>query len=209
MGDEKLYVYGVTDEPLEPFEADGVAGATDVYSIEHRSMVAIVSDVDTLEPEESEENVRAHDEVLQSVATGGEGRTVVPMQFGMVFEGKRPLKNVLRNSRVAFTSALRGVEGCVEVGLKVVAPEEESVDEEAIREAVGDELEPLAEGVDRGEKFSDRLVLNRSYLVAEDDREAFDAAVGELEERFDEVTFQYSGPWAPYSFVDIEIGVAQ
>ena len=30
-----------------------------------------------------------------------------------------------------------------------------------------------------------------------------------LEERFDEVTFQYSGPWAPYSFVDIEIGVAQ
>ena len=209
MGDEKHYVYGVTDEPLEPFEADGVAGATEVYAIEYRSLVAIVSDVDTLEPEESEENVRAHNEVLQTVATRDGGRTVVPMQFGMVFEGERPLKNVLRNSRVAFTGALRGVEGHVEMGLKVVAPENGSVDEEAIREAVREELETLADGVDRGERFSERLVLNRSYLVAHGEREAFDSAVGRLEERFGNVTFQYSGPWAPYSFVEIEIGVAQ
>ena len=209
MGEEKRYVYGVTDEPLEPLEAEGVAGASEVYSVEYRSLVAIVSDVGTLEPEESEENVRAHDEVLQSVATRDGGRTVVPMQFGMVFEGERPLKNVLRNSRVAFRGALQRVEGRVEVGLKVVAPEDGGVEEDAIRSAVEDELEPLAAGVDRGDRFSDRLVLNRSYLVAHEDREAFDETVGRLEDRFGDATFQYSGPWAPYSFVEIEIGVAQ
>lgn len=209
MGDRTLYVYGVTDDSFEAFEFDGVGGATEAYPVEFRSLAAVVSDVDSLEPEESEENVRAHDDVLGAVATRDGGRTVVPMRFGMVFEGERPLKNVLRNSRVAFTRALRGVEGCVEMGLKVVAPEDGTVDEEAIREAVADELEPLAQAVDRGDRFSERLVLNRSYLVPREDREAFDEAVGRLEERFPDATFQYSGPWAPYSFVDIEIGVAQ
>ena len=209
MGEDKLYVYGVTDEPPEAFRTDAVDGPAEIYPVDHRSLSAIVSEIGTLEPEESDENVRAHDEVLREVATRDGGRTVVPMRFGMVFEGKRPLKNVLRNSRFAFTSALRGVEGCIEMGLKVVAPEEGDVDEDAIRRAVSDELGPLAEEVDKGDRFSDRLVLNRSYLVDRDDREAFDEAVGRLEERFDGVTFQYSGPWAPYSFVEIEIGVAQ
>ena len=209
MGEEKLYVYGVTDDSPGTFETDGVDGAEEVFAIDYRSLSAIVSHVDTLEPEESEENLRTHDEVLQAVATRDGGRTVVPMQFGMVFEGERPLKNVLRNSRVAFSSALHGVEGCIEMGLKVVAPEEGDVDEAAIREAVQDDLEPLAERTDRGDQFSDRLVVNRSYLVDRESREAFDEAVGRLEDRFEDVTFQYSGPWAPYSFVDIEIGVAQ
>lgn len=209
MGEEKLYVYGVTDDSPGTFETEGVDGSDEVYPVDHRSLTAVVSDVGSLEPEESDENVRAHDEVLREVATRDGGRTVVPMRFGMVFEGKRPLKNVLRNSRFAFTSALRGVEGCFEMGLKVVAPEEGDVDEEAIRGAVGDELDSLAEEVDRGDRFSDRLVLNRSFLVDRDGREAFDEAVGRLEERFDGVTFQYSGPWAPYSFVEVEIGVAQ
>ena len=209
MGEEKQYVYGITDDPPGTLETEGVDGATEVYTVSHRSHAAIVSDVGTLEPEESEENVRAHDEVLREVATSGEGRTVVPMQFGMVFEGTGPLKNVLRNSRVAFESALRGVDGCLEMGLKVVAPAEGAVDETAIREAVAEELEPLAERTVRGDRFSDRLVLNRSYLVAREEREAFDEAVGRLEERFEDATFQYSGPWAPYSFVDVEIGVAQ
>lgn len=209
MGDEKLYVYGVTDEPPEPFDTDGVGGASEVYPVDHRSLSAIVSDVESLEPEESDENVRAHDEVLREVAMEDGGRTVVPMQFGMVFEGQRPLKNVLRNSRVAFTSALRGVDGCIEVGVKIVVPEDGDVDEAAVRDDVVEALEPIAEQSDRGDRFSDRLVLNRSYLLGREDREAFDDAVGRLEDRYDDLTVQYSGPWAPYSFVDIEIGVAR
>lgn len=209
MGNEKLYVYGVTDEPPDPFEADAVAGGTDVYTVDHRSLSAIVSDVGTLDPEESEENVRAHDEVLRSVATRDGGRTVVPMQFGMVFAGERELKNVLRSGRAAFRGALRDVEGCIEVGVKAVAPETWEGDPEAVRETFSDELAPIAERTDRGDQFSDRLVFNRSYLVAREDREAFDEAVGRLQDRFDALTIQYTGPWAPYSFVDLQIGVAQ
>ena len=209
MGASKRYVYGITDDPPDRLPVDGVEGATEVFPVSHRSHAAIVSDIGTLEPEESEENVRAHDEVLRGIATCDGGRTVVPMRFGMDFEGAGPLKNVLRSSRVTFESALRGVEGCLEFGVKVVAPAEGDVDEAAIREAVDSQLDPLAERTERGERFSDRLVLNRTYLVDRDRREAFDEAVGDLEEQFGDVDIQYSGPWAPYSFVDVEIGVVQ
>jgi len=52
-------------------------------------------------------------------------------------------------------------------------------------------------------------VLNRSYLVEREDREAFDDAVARIRDAHEEVTVQYTGPWAPYNFVDIEIGVEQ
>ncbi len=73
-------------------------------------------------------------------------------------------------------------------------------------EDVGERLSDIAESETEDDLFSDRLALNRSYLVATDDREAFDDAVGELREEYDELTVQYTGPWAPYNFVDIHIG---
>lgn len=209
MGDEKLYVYGVTDEPPEPFETDVVGGPGEVYTVDYRSLSAIVSDIEILEPEESEENVRAHDEVLQDVITRDGGRTVVPMQFGMVFESNRALKNVLRSGRLAFTRALRNVSGNVELGVKAVAPADGGVDTDAIRDTAEAELEPLSVSVAEGDQFSDRLVLNRSYLVDRENQAAFDDAVDRVREADENATIQYSGPWAPYNFVDVEIGVEQ
>lgn len=207
MSGDKRYVYGVIEaEPLD-LDVDGVGGTTSVSTVEHRKHAAVVGDVDTLDPERSDENVQAHDEVLRTVMTHGEGRTVVPMQFGMVFENDRALKNVLRSGRRAFTKALREANGMVELGVKVVADEDEVVDADGIREAVETELGPLSVRVSEGDRFSDRLVLNRSYLVERSDREAFDEAVDRIRDAHEGVTVQYTGPWAPYNFVDIEIGV--
>jgi len=214
MSEEKLYVYGVTDESRGGVSVEGVDGATEIRSVDYRSLSAIVSDIGTLEPDVSEGNRRAHDEVLQAVAVGEDengtdgGRTVVPMPFGRVFEGERPLKDELRNGRGAFRSALLSVDGCVEVGVKVVAPGDESVDEAAVREAVDDELDSLAQGATAAERRGDRLVCDRSYLVAREDREAFDRAVDRLRDRVEDLTVRYDGPRAPYSFVDVELGVA-
>ena len=209
MSGDKRYVYGVIEaEPLD-LEVDGVCGTTSVSTVEHQKHAAVVSDVDTLDPERTDDNVRAHDEVLRAVMTHGEGRTVVPMQFGMVFENDRALKNVLRSGRRAFTKALREVDGMIELGVKVVADEDAIVDADEIREAVEAELEPLSVRVSEGDRFSDRLVLNRSYLVERSDREAFDDAVDRIRRANEGVTVQYTGPWAPYNFVDIEIGVEQ
>ncbi len=201
------YVYGIVrDEDALEFETDAVGGGERVYPITHGRLAALVSDVETTDPEETDENTRRHDEVLREIMEHDGGRTVVPMQFGMAFEGNRALKNVLRGARPAFRRAMRDVRDSVELGLKVVREEGSEVDREAIDAAIGDELEPIAEDSVEGDLFSDRLVTNRSYLVDRDDREAFDEAVARLEAEYDDLTFRYSGPFAPYSFVDVHVG---
>ncbi|WP_121744351.1 GvpL/GvpF family gas vesicle protein [Natronorubrum halophilum] len=200
------YVYGVmTDEPIE-FETDAVGGETQVYTISHRRLSAVVSDIDTTDPEETDEDAQRHDDVLREIMDRDGGRTIVPMQFGMAFESDRALKNVLRGARPAFRRAINDIEGRIELGLKVVREEDADVDADAIEEAVADTLEPIAAQSVPNDLFSDRLVLNRSYLVERDEREAFDDAVAELEETHDDLIFRYTGPFAPYSFVDVKIG---
>lgn len=201
------YVYGVVEETAAlELETDAVGGATDVYPISHRGLAAIVSDLETTDPERTDEDAERHDDVLRTVMQAGDGRTVVPMQFGMVFESERTLKNVLRGARPAFRRALRDVEGTVELGVKLVRDADADVDQGTVTEAVEDELDPLAtETVDNG-LFSDRLVLNRSYLVDRDERTRFDEAVAAFESEREELTVRYTGPFAPYSFVDVQIG---
>jgi hypothetical protein len=202
------YVYGVVEARNDvEFETDAVGGADRVYTIRHRRYGAVVSDIDTTEPEETDEDAQRHDDVLREIMDHDGGQTIVPMQFGMAFEGNRELKNVLRNAQPAFRRALRDIEGKIELGLKLVREEDAEVDRESIEDAVAEVLEPIADQSVPNDLFSDRLVLNRSYLVDEDEQEAFDDAVAQLEERYEgDLIVQYTGPFAPYSFVDVTIG---
>ncbi len=200
------YVYGIVDGDTVEFETEAVAGAERVYTISHRRLGAIVSDIDTTDPEETDEDAQRHDDVLREIMDFDGGTTVVPMQFGMAFEGDRELKNVLRGARPAFRRAMTDIEGRFELGLKLVREDDADVDREAIEADVADRLEPLAAQSVENDLFSDRLVLNRSYLVDRDEREAFDDAVADLEADRDDLMVRYTGPFAPYSFVDVKIG---
>lgn len=206
MGDTALYAYGVIEREDVEFETDGVNGAERAYTVGYQTLSALVTDIDTVEPEQSDENTRAHDEVLQQLLQYDGGRTVVPMQYGMAFKNARTLKSVLREARPAFTRALREVKNDVELGLKVLTEEDAEVDEESIREEVTERFDERAISVTSDDLFSDRLIVNRSFLIDRDERDAFDRAVGEFEDDHEELLVQYTGPWAPYNFVDIEIG---
>ncbi|MFP8955699.1 GvpL/GvpF family gas vesicle protein [Natrialbaceae archaeon A-CW3] len=217
------YVYGVvavsdattfdvdpdgTDDGENDLELENgaVRGASKIYPVTHGRLAALASPIDVTDPEQTDEDARRHDEVLRALMTNDGGRTIVPMRFGMVFESERALKNVLRGGRSAFRRTLHEIDGCVELGVKLVTEPEATVGEDVVESLVADELEPLAvDHVENG-RFSDRLLLNRSYLVERSDRETFDAAIGSLEESLDDVIVQYSGPFAPYNFVDIQIG---
>ncbi len=197
------YVYGVVTDDVA-FETDAVAGADQIYTISHRRLGAVASDIETTEPEETDEDAQRHDEILRTVME--KGHTIVPMQFGMVFESDRALKNVLRGARPAFRRAMNDIEGRVELGVKIVRDADATVDREAIEASVADELNPIAAQSVPNDLFSDRLVLNRSYLVDREDRAAFDDAIVRLEDNHDDLTVRYTGPFAPYSFVDVRIG---
>ncbi|WP_254535117.1 GvpL/GvpF family gas vesicle protein [Halomarina litorea] len=206
MSDSHLYTYGVVedDDPLD-LSVDGVEGADRVYTVSHGPLAAVVTDIGTMDPERTDENARAHDDVLQAVLETG--RTIVPMRFGMTFKNGRALKSVLRGGRRAFTKSLREIDGAVEMGVKLVADEGASLDREAVVADVADRLRAVSDEESENDLFSDRLVFNRSYLVDRADREAFDDAVSAIDDDYGEdLTVQYTGPWAPYNFVDIEIG---
>jgi hypothetical protein len=209
MSDSHLYSYGVIEDDGDfdlDLTDDGVEGADEAYAVSHGPLAAVVTDIETMEPERTDENVRAHDDVLQEILVEGE-RTVVPMRFGMTFKNARSLKSVLRGGRRAFTKAQREIDGSVEMGVKLVVDEEADPDRAAVAEDTADRLRAVSEEEAENDLFSDRLVFNRSYLVDRDDREAFDEAVDEIDEAWgEELTVQYTGPWAPYNFVDIEIG---
>lgn len=209
MEGSPLYVYGVIEREDFEFETTGVAGADRVYTVDQSDVSAVVSDIDTVEPDQSDENVRAHNDVLQEALEYDGGRTVVPMQFGMAFKDEATLKNLLKGAKTTFTRALDEVEGKVELGLKVVTGDGADVDAMEIQQEAAERFDSIAAATERGGQFSDRLVLNRSYLIERDDQEAFNEAVGQFEEDYPDLLVQYTGPWPPYNFVDIQIGAKQ
>lgn len=209
MEGSPLYVYGVIEREDLAFETTGVAGADRVYTVDQSDVSAVVSDIDTVEPDQSDENVRAHNDVLQETLEHGGGRTVVPMQFGMAFKDEATLTNLLKGAKATFTRALDEVEGKVELGLKVITGDGADVDAMEIQQEAAERFDPIAAATERGGQFSDRLVLNRSYLIERADQEAFNEAVGQFEEDYPDLLVQYTGPWPPYNFVDIQIGAKQ
>jgi len=203
-----VYAYGVVPEDEEfELERSGVGGAERIYTVTYRSLSAVVSDIDTTDPERTDEAVETHNDVLQSVLESDGGRTVVPMGFGMAFKDARTLKGVVRGGQRAFRTALSEVEGTVELGLKLVSTGEGGPGRGEVEAVVDDTLGGIAVDEVEQDRFSDRLLVNRAYLVDRDDREAFDAAVDDVEAVYDgELIVRYTGPWAPYNFVDIRIG---
>jgi len=47
--------------------------------------------------------------------------------------------------------------------------------------------------------------MNAAFLVARDAEAEFDARVRDIGQRYDTLTFKYTGPWPPYNFVNIRL----
>ncbi|WP_253738027.1 GvpL/GvpF family gas vesicle protein [Halohasta salina] len=200
------YTYGVIEQAPLDIDVTGVDGAP-IDTVDYRSLSAVVSEIGTIEPERTDENAAAHDEVLRAVLQSDGGRTIIPMRFGMVFKTENALKNVLRNGRVAFRRSLNDLDGMVELGVKLVAKEGSTVDRRAVVEDVATRLRAVADTEAGNDLYSDRLVFNRAYLVDRADQPAFEETVAAIRDAYDDsLLVQYNGPWAPYNFVDIEIG---
>jgi gas vesicle protein GvpL/GvpF len=53
--------------------------------------------------------------------------------------------------------------------------------------------------------IGDRMIMNAAFLVARDAENAFDTRVKDVGQRYDKLTFKYTGPWPPYNFVNIRL----
>ena len=202
--DQSKYFYGIISVN-EEIQLD-ISGMEDkyVYTSPHRDIAAVISDSSKLEYDLTEDDVRRHETVLRSIM---ENYTLVPAAFGTVVYDEKILKRLFRRGYQPMKECLKLVENKVELGLKVVIFD--SKDDPSSNVHPDDILDPLRQHADQtlsGELFSDKLLLNTSFLINKDKIDAFSETVLKLIEEYPTLRMLYSGPWAPYNFVYIKIG---
>ncbi|SEU16371.1 GvpL/GvpF family gas vesicle protein [Stigmatella erecta] len=72
-------------------------------------------------------------------------------------------------------------------------------------EALVEALRPVAAAARVVSPVGERMMLNAVFLVAREREAAFDARVKSLAANHAMLTFQFTGPWAPYHFADIRL----
>jgi hypothetical protein len=209
-GAEGKYVYCVisADGKRKNFCNSGIADTGEVYAFPYKEFAAVVSDSPMKEYEACDENIKAHEDVVRKILD--EEDTVLPVAFNMVFKDKRTLLVTMNKARKALRKAYETVDKKVELGIKAI------LTKDAIKEKKGNfvknfesdllnTLDGKFASLKRLDLFSDRLALNIAFLVDRDKIEEFSEAIESLHTRYDSLKIQYSGPWAPYNFVDIRI----
>jgi hypothetical protein len=53
--------------------------------------------------------------------------------------------------------------------------------------------------------IGDRMIMNAAFLVTRSAEQSFDARVRDIGQRYDKLTFKFTGPWPPYNFVNIRL----
>jgi len=201
------YFYCVTPFSKEKNFGNMGMNNSEIYTIPYRDIAAVVSDSPMKDYELTEDNIRNHEAALRQVM---EKHTVVPVEFGTTIKNEKILRGLLEKTYNPIREWLRLVDNKVELGVKAVLNEDTMfVDPEKRRECVSDiltSLNTVAKQAVMGELFSDRLVLNASFLVNKEDINAFSEKVMELQKKYPTLRTLYSGPWAPYNFVYVKIG---
>ncbi|MFP2932684.1 GvpL/GvpF family gas vesicle protein [Pyxidicoccus sp. 3LG] len=84
-----------------------------------------------------------------------------------------------------------------------------AVEARAAREMASllESLRPLAFASRTFAPLGERMLLNAAFLVGREQVDTFEAKVKSLAARSDTYAFRFTGPWAPYSFVDVRLGL--
>jgi hypothetical protein len=179
----------------------------EVYTIPYKDVAAVVSDSSTKDYELTEDNAKRHEKVIKQVM---EDHAVVPAEFGTLIKNETILRHLLSKAYPPTKDCLKLVDNMVELGVKAVINENiVPADAKQRRECISDILGSLkakAKQAVTGDLFSNRLILNTSFLVNKDDIDAFSDEVARLQKKYPLLKLLYSGPWAPYNFVYIRIG---
>lgn len=205
--EEGKYFYAVIPSSEEKSFWNIGTNDKEVYTLPYRDIAAVVMDTSITEYELTEENVKRHEAVLRRMM---EEYTVIPVEFGTIISNERILKRLLRKAYNPMKECLKFVDNMVELGVKAILRKDlvslEIEDGKLSSHEILESLKRNAEQSVSGELFSDRLVLNESFLVKTERVDAFSEEVARLEESYPWIKFLYSGPWAPYNFVYIKLG---
>lgn len=196
-----LYAYCII-----PFEGKNFSvnyGNKKTYLLSYKDIAAVVSNCDKIEHELNEDSVTEHEKIIRKVMTK---RTIIPMAFGMTFKNEEILKAILEKSYATLKKNLAALHNKIEVGVKAILTK--NIDKEnlnSVKEDIESSLGVKSIEAVKGRLFSDKLLLNTSFLIEKNKIREFSTEVAKLEKKYPQFKFQYTGPWPPYSFVDIKI----
>ena len=201
-----LNLYGVTFNEPAAAHAEPVPG-TSLVAV--RELAAIVGDSEYTVLEPTTERVAQYTEVVSSFARRG---PVLPAPVGVVFKQKDAVHRWLELHYVALSDALSFVDNRVvgrvhiwragaaderEVGSDLAAVAAESL--RVLRRTAVTTV-PL-----RAEKVAG-IVLSAAFLVEQNLWKEFASEVEEQGRRAPSLRFEFTGPWPPYDFVQMQLG---
>ncbi|GAA0377658.1 gas vesicle protein GvpF [Bacillus horti] len=77
-----------------------------------------------------------------------------------------------------------------------------------VKSSLYESLKKLSAAAKANEPTSETMLLNAAFLIDCDQEESFDREVNEVYEKWkDRVEFKYTGPWAAYNFIQINLQI--
>ena len=215
-----LHLYALAEHPARLPQCTGIEGSA-LAAIEIGSIDAVVSELLQASPDVTEETILAHADVVSALAQLN--NAVLPARLARPYENEAALVESVRARATDLVDALERVQGCVEMGVRVVRQRDEKTRSssgsdymrgrlEAVQEAerLGEEIEAAVGRLVRdrigGATATRELVLRIAYLVRRDEAEAFREAVETLATARPELAYVCVGPLAPYSFALVDAG---
>jgi len=195
-----IYVYGIINNKDVKLNIKGLKNEP-IKKINFEDISALTSPYPTLHPVLKEDEAMQHANILKKIA---KKTTVIPMSLGTVFKDQEILEGVLSSSYKAVKETLVLIDGKIELGVKVIKNRLDNMDNGAALEIL-ESLNRLSVKSVKGDSFSELLLLNHSFLVKKNKFSEFSKEIAKLENKYKDLKFLYTGPWPPYSFVNINI----
>jgi hypothetical protein len=212
-----IYLYAITERSAA---APGDTGFDDAPLQMARSahVAALYSAHQSVEPRPQPDALLRHEHVVEAAMRQG---ATLPARFGTTFTDTDHLRAAVNRAGDRLRSQLERVRGCVELAVRVGLPprsdpapkdgrgylEAKLADHRELDAITRQTLAPLAElavSACRDERRSEGNVIRASYLVRDDLVERFAEQVSLIADHHQDLWLSCTGPWPPYSFVDLE-----
>jgi hypothetical protein len=209
---KSLYVYGVVDGRFtKRIQGCGIGNRQDdVVAVPFKDVTAIVSETPFEEYDPTEENIVAHEQVIQEVLKYEV--SIAPMRFCTIVKSKRDLLRLLGSGYAAFKRNLIKIKHRHEFDVKVFLNIEQAkkdtddlVEESRlIASSLYAVLQKRADDAVLSDQVTREMILNASFLVRKEQREEFRQTITCFDkEHENKLKIRVSGPTAPYNFVSM------
>jgi Gas vesicle synthesis protein GvpL/GvpF len=213
-----LYLYAFSERPTTLPTTLGI-GSTPLAVESLDAIDAVIGEIDAKLVEQSNDAILAHAHVVDALASLN--AAVLPARFGRGYDDAAALRRAVEERADVLRAALDRVRGCVELGLRALAPEGKPslsgasgreymlgrLEERRSASRLADELHaPLAALAQEHRRNVGEmpLFLSAAYLVPREAVDAFRSMVARLEQAHPELTLACTGPWPAYSFATAE-----